>query len=132
MTLRLSLAALLTATTAALAGECPYPEFDAFLAAFDGDAAVQADHIRFPLEIAFLDMTAEPEPAKVTEQRAQSDLPLPLTLFPGPDVARRMVFDPAPDQRVVHVQGLDSGLSVSYYFAARPCWTLMRIDSDST
>lgn len=40
----------------------------------------------------------------------------------------------APDDsnRILFVSGTDNGISEIYYFRASPCWTLVRVDSDST
>lgn len=50
----------------AAAETCAYPDFDAFLTKFSADPGFQQQATADPLPLSWVDMTAEPEPAKVS------------------------------------------------------------------
>lgn len=113
---------------------CAYSDFDTFLQAFSADPALQQQYSADPLPMSWLDMEAEPEPAEVSEDRPHSELNWPVVVdvtTAGTDFTAEIT---APDEtsRTVTVNGTDNGLSEIYHFRAAPCWTLIRVESNST
>lgn len=119
---------------ASAAETCAYPEFDAFFNAFSADAALQQDASADPLPMSWIDMEADPEPAKVNRDIPHAEMNWPVIFdFNAPDQGvTTQIAAPDDKNRVVFVSGNDNGVSEIYYFRAEPCWTLVRVDSNST
>lgn len=132
-------ALLLSATIAAQANEqqastCPEPEFTAFLGRFSRDIAFQEKSVANPLEMAFVDATAEPEPKTVSKKLALKDVEWPVmadvqTLS---KTGREMKISDEPGGvKKVLIRKADTSDQQSYYFARKPCWKLIKMFDES-
>lgn len=129
----LSAAACLALPRIVGAQTCPETDFETFLASFAADPALQQQYSRDPLPVSRIDMDADPEPAKVHEEIAHENMHWPAILdVNDQERMTTMIASPDEDSRVVFVRGINNGILSTYYFRAEPCWTLVRVDSDST
>lgn len=130
---------LLCGTLGALANDqkasnCPEPDFNAFLARFSREIAFQEKSVANPLEMAFVDATAEPEPKTVSKKVALKDVEWPVmtdvrTLSKtGRDMT---VSDEPGEVKKVLIRKADTSDQQSYYFAQRPCWKLIKMFDES-
>lgn len=121
------------AASAAAPATCPDADFDHFVQRFSADIAVQEKATADPLTMIQLDPNAQPEPAPVTRQVPLAEVEWPV--IPNLEAARNggrevVVSDEAGGRKVL-VRTPDSGDQQVYYFAQRPCWTLVKVDDQS-
>lgn len=115
-------------------GECPYPEFDAFLKHFGNEITLQEKATADPLLDSYIDAEAEPEPRKVESRLALADVEWPV--MPDPAAlagqGRELQANTLPDgQRQVQIRTPDSSDQQTYTFAQTPCWTLVKREDES-
>lgn len=119
------------ASTAATS--CPDADFDAFLKRFSADTAAQKAATADPLTMVRIDPEAQPEPAPFSRQVALSQVQWPV--MPDLDAARadkrEVVISGQGEQREVLVRTPDTDDQQVYTFAARPCWTLTKVDDQA-
>lgn len=120
--------------TESAAATCPDADFDAFLARFSRDIAVQEKATADPLTQGRIDNEAQPEPRPVTTDVPLADVQWPVipNLEAVKKGGREVVISSKPDgSREVLVRTPDSDDQQRYVFAERPCWTLVRTDDDT-
>ena len=119
---------------AKVAAACPDADFDAFLARFSRDIAVQKSASADPLTQSHVDAGADPEPRVVTVDVSLAAVNWPV--IPDLDAARRggrevvMTDEPGGVRKVV-VRVPDSDNQQTYHFVTRPCWTLVSMSDDT-
>lgn len=131
-------AALLAAAPlpAAAATGCPASDFAGFLKAFADDAAVQRAYTAVPLTADYIDATAEPEPATVTESLQGDALVFPV--MPSrreqqrDGMEQRLATLPGGGQEVTLATRDSDGYQLRFRFETRgDCWQLVRKSDDS-
>ncbi len=118
----------------AAAASCPDADFDAFLARFSRDIAVQEKATADPLSQSRVDSEAQPEPRPVVTQVPLADVQWPVipNLEAAKNGGREVTISEQPDGgREVLVRTPDSDDQQTYVFAKRPCWTLVRTTDDT-
>lgn len=119
--------------SAAAPANCPDADFDHFVQRFSADIAAQEKATADPLTMIQLDPNAQPEPAPVTRQvpRAEVEWPVIPNLEAARNGGREVVVSDDAGGRKVLVRTPDTGDQQVYYFAQRPCWTLVKVDDQS-
>jgi len=114
--------------------QCPQPEFDAFLAQFGHDIAVQEKATADPLISESVDPQAQPEPAQVTRQVPLAEVEWPVMPDPAglSRQGREMQVTPQADGSMqVRIRKPDTSDQQTYTFAQKPCWQLQRVVDES-
>lgn len=122
------------AAPARASADCPYPEFDAFLAHFGSEIALQEKATGDPLLDSYIDPEAEPEPRKVESRLALSDVEWPVMPDPAALAGQGrelQVSTLADGQRQVQIRTPDSSDQQTYTFAQAPCWTLVKREDEA-
>lgn len=122
------------AAPARASADCPYPEFDAFLAHFGSEIALQEEATADPLLDSYIDPEAEPEPRKVESRLALADVEWPVMPDPAALAGQGrelQVSTLADGQRQVQIRTPDSSDQQSYTFAQAPCWTLVKREDEA-
>lgn len=122
------------AAPARASADCPYPEFDAFLAHFGSEIALQEEATADPLLDSYIDPEAEPEPRKVESRLALADVEWPVMPDPAALAGQGrelQVSTLADGQRRVQIRTPDSSDQQSYTFAQAPCWTLVKREDEA-
>ncbi|PTA70313.1 MULTISPECIES: hypothetical protein [unclassified Stenotrophomonas] len=127
-------AAVVQPAPARASADCPYPEFDAFLAHFGSEIALQEKATADPLLDSYIDPEAEPEPRKVESRLALSDVEWPVMPDPAALAGQGrelQVSTLADGQRQVQIRTPDSSDQQTYTFAQAPCWTLVKREDEA-
>lgn len=113
---------------------CAELGFDQFLRRFGHEIAFQEKSVADPLEVNFVDPTAEPEPKTITNHVPLAEVEWPvvaeLTMLKrsGHEIE---ISDEPGDIKKVLIRKPDTGDQQSYYFARRPCWQLVKMFDES-
>ncbi|MGO1003357.1 hypothetical protein [Lysobacter sp. CA196] len=112
---------------------CPSKEFDAFLAAFMDDVAIQKAYTASPLRSETIDADADPEPKPVTTMLDASALSFPV--MPGSQKQKDdgLVLSQTElnGDKEVMLAKPDTDYQMSFFFKKGECWTLYRTRDDS-
>jgi hypothetical protein len=112
---------------------CPSQQFDAFLAAFMDDVAIQKAFTASPLRSETVDANADPEPRPVTTMLDGTALRFPV--MPGVQQQQRdgLVLSQTElnGDKEVMLAKPDTDYQMSFFFKKGECWTLYRTRDDS-
>ncbi|WP_144436492.1 hypothetical protein [Lysobacter antibioticus] len=112
---------------------CPSQQFDAFLAAFMDDVAIQKAFTASPLQSETVDANADPEPRPVTTMLDATALRFPV--MPGAQQQQRdgLVLSQTElnGDKEVMLAKPDTDYQMSFFFKKGECWTLYRTRDDS-
>ena len=112
-----------------VAQTCIADDFNAFLARFNGEIAVQKAHTADPLIIESFDFDLGDEPVQVANRTPLASLQWPvlpdLTLLDTSHLRSTVARE--GEEVALLVAGVESGEHTTWYFRQQPCWTLVRI-----
>ncbi|WP_193427073.1 hypothetical protein [Pararhizobium polonicum] len=116
------------------ASACPDETFEKFVTRFSHDIAVQEKSTAQKVIFEGVDMDAQPEPKKTSEE-----VPLSMVEWPVmPDMAtlkrQNLVSEfevLANGNKQVVLRGTDGGAYMEFEFSQQPCWTLIRVSDQS-
>lgn len=121
------------AAPAQAAPRCPDTDFDSFLKRFGAEIAVQEKATADPLTMLHVDANAEPEPKPVRREVPLAEVTWPV--IPNLEAARangrEVVVSKTAEGREVLVRTPNTGDQQVYFFAQRPCWTLVKVDDQA-
>lgn len=115
---------------------CPSQDFDAFVLAFQEDAATQQAFTVRPLESVTIDGNADPEPAPVTEMLDGDKLTFPLignAAMQAKEGLKSETTTVGSDQEL-KLFVPDTGIQIRYLFRKRAdgsCWELHKMANDT-
>jgi hypothetical protein len=110
------------------------PSFTDFLKKFESSPGFQVEETLYPLDITYLDMMAEPEPAQVTDSLLKPQMLRRLApIFPIEPHGLTKLVNTDQQKYFVTLKKADTGILLLYTFKQiEGCWKLARFDDKST
>jgi hypothetical protein len=112
------------------AAACPSQDLNAFVAAFAEDPAVQKAFTADPVQTAFVDMNAQPEPAETAKALPRDELRFPVMPNQAQQQKEGLNYREVANEgarAVVALEVPDTDAQVLYTFRRDACWTLVKI-----
>jgi uncharacterized protein YecT (DUF1311 family) len=109
---------------------CPSQDLNAFVAAFAEDPAIQKAFTADPVETAFVDMSAQPEPAESVQVSPRENLPFPVMPNQAQQQKEGLKYREIANEggnAIVALEVPDTDAQVLYTFRRDACWTLVKI-----
>jgi uncharacterized protein YecT (DUF1311 family) len=114
--------------TAAIA--CPSQDLKAFVDAFAEDSVLQKAFTADPVETAFVDMNAQPEPAETVKALPREELRFPVMPNQAQQQKEGLNYREVANEggrAVVALEVPDTDAQVLYTFRRDACWTLVKV-----
>jgi hypothetical protein len=109
---------------------CPSQDLKAFVAAFAEDPALQKAFTADPVDTAFVDMSAQPEPTESVEAMPREKLRFPVMPNRVQQQKEGLKYREVANeggQAIVVLEIPDTDAQVLYTFRRDACWTLVKI-----
>jgi hypothetical protein len=109
---------------------CPSQDLAAFVAAFAEDQALQKAFTADPVDTAFVDMSAQPEPTESVEAMPREKLRFPVMPNRAQQQKEGLKYREVANeagQAIVVLEIPDTDAQVLYTFRRDACWTLIKI-----